>query len=62
MEGKAVTEIAKALGIRRQDLYERSEWAPVRHLLSTRKSVRRQAKADRSGQIPDTEENLESLE
>lgn len=65
MQGKPMTEIAEALGIRRGDLYEKDEWALLYHYARSRKDARKQGRRDRgertarnSGQIPDSQESL----
>jgi hypothetical protein len=60
LEGKTITEVANRLGVRRQDIYEKPEWALVLHFHKSRGGARRQARDDRRrrfGQDPDTLRN-----
>lgn len=59
-EGRSLSWIAKRLGMRRQDIYEKTEWATVHHLWKVSRCAWRQARDDRrrrgSGQFPDSSE------
>jgi hypothetical protein len=58
IQGWSMTDIADHLGIRRQDFYEKPEWAVVLHLHKTRGDARQQSRRDRRAvQDPDAVEN-----